>query len=219
MRTWVRRVRLWLGVLLLAVGVLSSVVSQFFYLRVGGYFNNLERKNPASPYATFENRPFSARLLRWNVHVAIHTLNTSLVEKSLEDHLRATGWDRWKGKVEWGVQPGYVVVDYFYPRLDYGTEGWTASWQSLTHWSLAGLAYSEGVPVPHITDVCIPYYLPLLLGLALCYSPLRAEVVKRRRGRRGECLECGYDRRSLAADQPCPECGGADHRAKEQIVK
>ena len=33
-------------------------------------------------------------------------------------------------------------------------------------------------------------------------------VRRRRRGRRGLCLDCGYDLRAHAAGQRCPECGG-----------
>jgi rubrerythrin len=35
----------------------------------------------------------------------------------------------------------------------------------------------------------------------------RIENIVRRRMRRDLCPRCGYDRRGLAADAKCPECG------------
>lgn len=48
-----------------------------------------------------------------------------------------------------------------------------------------------------------------LLYAAACFVPFRAaRAVRRgRRRRRGLCARCGYPRRGLEPDAPCPECG------------
>jgi hypothetical protein len=55
------------------------------------------------------------------------------------------------------------------------------------------------------------YSLPLWIPLLLCGVPAgcswRRVILKRRWQRAGLCPECGYDRRGLAADAKCPECG------------
>jgi hypothetical protein len=56
------------------------------------------------------------------------------------------------------------------------------------------------------TLLLIPLWIPmspvLCAAAALWYGDIRA----RRRGR-DTCRSCGYDRRGLAADAKCPECG------------
>ena len=56
-------------------------------------------------------------------------------------------------------------------------------------------------------SVGLPLWLPLLMtgigGGLLWKSELRSE----RKRRAGLCPSCGYDRRGLAADAKCPECG------------
>lgn len=215
MRTWVRRVRLWLGVLLLAVGVvgcvvdvlvlwswgyplpkylqrrsqggLSTVCSHDHFVAVG-YVGGL-LGIVAEYYLPPEDRAKPAAAT-WTNRTNVSWICGLGGSGRLSDfgHIRLKGWDDW------------VVAGFGRYRAEFSTRNATVEWPAGTR------VVSEGFT--------IPFYLPLLLGLALCYSPLRAVIVKRRRGRRGECLACGYDRRSLAADQPCPECGGADQRAK-----
>jgi hypothetical protein len=49
---------------------------------------------------------------------------------------------------------------------------------------------------------CLALGPGLLLGALLCLHPrLRREVVA------GQCVSCGYDRRGIAPEVPCPECG------------
>jgi hypothetical protein len=44
-------------------------------------------------------------------------------------------------------------------------------------------------------------------GALLCLTWGTRGVRRLARGMRGECRSCGYDRRGLAADAKCPECG------------
>lgn len=59
-----------------------------------------------------------------------------------------------------------------------------------------------GWPVPFV--VAVP-------GVALWMLGRRAG--KRDRAARGFCFRCGYDRKSIAAGLPCPECGATGHAA------
>lgn len=51
--------------------------------------------------------------------------------------------------------------------------------------------------------------LPLVLVVAGPPAILEwiANVRRTRRTRRGQCVSCGYERRGLAEEAPCPECG------------
>lgn len=55
------------------------------------------------------------------------------------------------------------------------------------------------------TAVSIPYWLAVLLTLALPLSAVRRLWLQRQRGRKGLCRGCGYDLR--ATPERCPECG------------
>lgn len=70
---------------------------------------------------------------------------------------------------------------------------------------------------------------PLAFGLAantlLFAAPLFLVLVvpawirRARRGRRGCCRWCGYDRRGLEPAQPCPECGGVQGQPASKAVR
>jgi hypothetical protein len=55
-------------------------------------------------------------------------------------------------------------------------------------------------------EIGIPYWMPLapMLAVAACFWH---GVIRRHRVKAGVCPGCGYDRRGLAADAKCPECG------------
>jgi hypothetical protein len=60
---------------------------------------------------------------------------------------------------------------------------------------------------PAYTYLCVPLWpFVLITGLpaALLWS---GDHARRRAERLGHCRACGYDRRGLAAQSPCPECG------------
>jgi hypothetical protein len=44
-------------------------------------------------------------------------------------------------------------------------------------------------------------------AIALIIILLIARIRHRHRQHAGQCLTCGYDRRGLSPDAPCPECG------------
>ena len=70
----------------------------------------------------------------------------------------------------------------------------------LVNWT----SHNDGSPA--LVFICF-WPLPLLLtaaGVPLLLSGRRA----RRRAVAGACMQCGYDRRGLAAGAVCPECGG-----------
>lgn len=72
-----------------------------------------------------------------------------------------------------------------------------------------GLHRNDTFPTYHYWSLSLVFWpLPLLL-LALGVPVLQSGVIARRRARTGVCRACGYDRRGIAADRPCPECGAA----------
>ncbi len=77
--------------------------------------------------------------------------------------------------------------------------------------------------VVRVNSKIVPLYLPIWDGLLLntllygfltfaLHSSWRA-CVSRRRRRAWQCPKCGYDRRGLAADAVCPECGAVSSPA------
>lgn len=63
-------------------------------------------------------------------------------------------------------------------------------------------------------DVQVPIWslvLPAALATAVAW---RSDAIARRRFRAGACASCGYDRRGLADDAVCPECGGQSERRR-----
>jgi hypothetical protein len=53
----------------------------------------------------------------------------------------------------------------------------------------------------------VPLWIPFLLVAVPTALVWRADYTAARRARSGLCATCGYDRRALAADAKCPECG------------
>ncbi len=66
------------------------------------------------------------------------------------------------------------------------------------------------------TQYSVPLWAPLLAMVgATTFVGWKTARMLRRRGQtqRGQCSNCGYDRRGLAIDAPCPECGKNDRLA------
>jgi hypothetical protein len=81
-------------------------------------------------------------------------------------------------------------------------------------WPLrVAMAEVEGQPRRENEAHLRPIWLNLIASAALfaaCFAlphQLQAMVRRLRRARRGLCKACGYDRRGLRSDAPCPECG------------
>lgn len=55
--------------------------------------------------------------------------------------------------------------------------------------------------------VVVPFWLPISLTAVPAGLLWESGRRRRRRSRVGMCVRCGYDRRGLAADAKCPECG------------
>lgn len=215
MRTWVRRVRLWLGVLLLAVGVVGCTVGMFVHQEFCWQrYRQMDTGRIQGSHSV--NDDWRGK---WRVEVATRggwiSISGDFDASGKADTLSSLQTERafsWQHRL---VRPVWFnnAEKYAQDRI----EGWK-------DWSIVGFGwrlrnyecqYSTGQVATFQStrrnvEVTIPYYLLILLGLVLCYPPLRAAIVNRRLGgrrRRGECLACGYDRRSLGADVPCPECG------------
>jgi len=69
-----------------------------------------------------------------------------------------------------------------------------------TQWSFRLMG---GPPVVIVVPLWAPLLVAAITASVLWPMDHRAD----RRGRVGRCPKCGYDRRGLAADAKCPECG------------
>jgi hypothetical protein len=71
------------------------------------------------------------------------------------------------------------------------------------------IPFPASAPKAYFAIQAVPYWLAIgvLLSPSLLWLGVRARRarVRRQRGRRGLCLECGYDLR--ASGETCPECG------------
>ena len=92
-----------------------------------------------------------------------------------------------------------------------------------THLSFAGFAYvsGRGLYDRHHTSnsgrvVVVPYWSVVLATAMPPALRLRATLRRRRRGRSGMCVDCGYDCR--ATPGRCPECGAGANAVGENAV-
>ena len=68
---------------------------------------------------------------------------------------------------------------------------------------------TDGYPgYPH--ELGVPMWLPaVVLALPALAVWTLDTIATRRRNRKGLCPKCGYSRRGIGPDAPCPECGTA----------
>ena len=84
---------------------------------------------------------------------------------------------------------------------DLGLHAWRGSvgWSDFRWWPRA--------EKPRFSQAMLPLWVPLIVVAVPTGLVWRADRRAARRERKGECLTCGYDRRGLAPDAGCPECG------------
>jgi hypothetical protein len=88
------------------------------------------------------------------------------------------------------------------------------SWDDRWHlsrwneWRLGDFGWYETAGGGSVSRV---FSLPLWMALAVlgtpCWLGIARAVRAGRRRRRGRCAACGYDRRGIAVESACPECG------------
>jgi hypothetical protein len=100
--------------------------------------------------------------------------------------------DRRSLEAGWRVGTVYTNIGWYYDR------GYHLSW-----WYWGDLSRY----LPHLRSVGVPLWVIVALALAVTARGWRLDTLARRRARVGLCPECGYDRRGLSPDAPCPECG------------
>ena len=71
---------------------------------------------------------------------------------------------------------------------------------SLVKWPIARGTLQSGL---YYVPLWIPF-LPFAVATGLFWLP---DYIAAKRVRAGRCPSCGYDRRGLAPDAACPECG------------
>ena len=99
-----------------------------------------------------------------------------------------------------GIGPRYlIVVDRISAHLDW----WPRIWLD----RVEGETYVSG-----------PLWLPLVIFAGAAGALWMPMIRQSRRGRAGRCVSCGYDRRSLAAEAKCPECGTLPHSGHAALV-
>lgn len=113
-----------------------------------------------------------------------------------------------KGAVRVVVHPKRGIANPFpnFGTMPHMTAGKQSDLQYVEDWYFRP-RWSRSRYVPPITQIEFPLWVPMLVscGLAIpCWWP---EIVAFRRRRAGHCHSCGYDRRGLAPDARCPECG------------
>jgi hypothetical protein len=87
---------------------------------------------------------------------------------------------------------------------------WDDRWHvtSWNEWRLGGLGWyvtTGGGATSRVLSV--PLWIVMLIVGTPCWSGLARTAKMRWRRRRGLCTMCGYNRRGIAHDSACPECG------------
>jgi len=142
---------------------------------------------------------------------------------------RRSSWHGRSGPVYVLFFGGALRLEYFKPEGSPFFDRWelerlTVSanerldWYWWFAWEAGGRQYTVSVlkdgkfkPLVLTTRpmVRIPMWLPALLFAVPAGLLWRTDIRAARRSRSGSCPDCGYDRRGLATDAKCPECGAA----------
>jgi hypothetical protein len=107
-------------------------------------------------------------------------------------------------ELNWVWQPILVRV------MSVQGESWKDRWyvSKWNNWRFGDFGWYATGPAGATSRV---FSLPLWMLMALvgtpCWLALGRAARTLRRRRRGQCVRCGYNRRGLATDSPCPECG------------
>lgn len=91
---------------------------------------------------------------------------------------------------------------------------WDDRWHvtSWNEWRLGGLGWYHTTGGGATSRVfSLPLWLVfVIVGMPCWFALVRSSRTARRR-RRGLCVNCGYNRRGIAVDSKCPECGTQVH--------
>lgn len=126
------------------------------------------------------------------------------------------GWIREDSRVSFGIRKGAfrLYIDTAPPGFAYTglpPPGWWAkslNFERLPKWSVTPLKEWLFAPsmsrLPGSREVLVP-----LAGVALVPGLIATGLWlnNRRKGRKGACSSCNYDRAGVAPAAPCPECG------------
>lgn len=107
---------------------------------------------------------------------------------------------RLQGVVDWGV---FVVRENSGRPTVWGVR-WNDDVRLFPRYWRWGFDWSRSLGLIHVQ---VPLWAPFLLAATPAFFLWRGDVRTARRRRAGRCLSCGYDRRGLAPDAKCPECG------------
>ena len=88
------------------------------------------------------------------------------------------------------------------PRWNWG---WTTPWH-------CGVLYDNYLGITKSFGITLLY--PALLTTLVASILWRWDLRARHRERAGHCLKCAYNRRGLAENAPCPECGTKNTSSK-----
>lgn len=124
----------------------------------------------------------------------------------------STTWIAHLGPGDWQVSAGAGLIGVSYwPGRTEQTRAITGvspprGWQSVStprQWAWWFRMKWE----PGLRSLAVPLWFPWTLIAGATVAAWRSEFAARRRALAGHCPKCHYDRRSLAATSPCPECG------------
>lgn len=125
--------------------------------------------------------PQESPQLHWNV-----TISDGLFQLTNRLATDREGWWRMGHSVRWGDL-------YWWPFKERPFVDISRSPMGSTTWAIF---------------INVPLWMPVATGLSVASLGRAMSVRLRGRARRGLCVACGYDRRGLAHEAPCPECGG-----------
>ncbi len=207
MRTIARRIMVGFALTLVVSGAALLIIPAFWQ---GTFAHTSGRLRPATTTAD--------DLVNTTWFIGIWSLQLEVIRKTTTDRLDSYSRTAWleqsanhPGLSSWSVVvPHYLNDGMFTP----GLKSPALRWERAGNWRVGGLAVyvDRSSESSEWIELRLPTWPIPLIGLAILATtgPLSVGAFRRRsRVRRGACVACGHDRRSLAADAPCPECGKA----------